>query len=160
MAIAPIAEAQSLVTSVSGGASFVRGLGSRERAIHFGGGVETGSGPLRFGGEAGLVHFPAVTQTFFDAGGRPRGGSSMPAASLGAIAVRGSYYPGRFDESRLRPFVSAGLSVYLETEPFGSLDVGGGIDFWATRHAGLRIEAREQLATMFTVRVGLVFVLD
>lgn len=161
MAMVPAAaEAQSIVTSLSAGGSFVRGIGHREQAMHFGGGVEVGSGPVRLGGEAGLVHFPAVNKTRFDTNGRPTGGSSMPAASLGVVAFRASYYPVRFDESRLRPFVAAGLSVYPDTELFGTLDVGGGFDWWATPRTGLRVEAREQLATMFTLRVGLVFVLD
>ena len=158
MAIAPsaAANAQPVTGAVFTGGSFVRGIGNHDRALHFGGTVEVGSGPVRLGGEAGLVHLPEVDKTYFDSSGRVLGGSSSPAASAGMLGFRASYYPVRF-EGRLRPFVTGGLSVYPNEMLLTTLDVGGGVDWWATRNAGIRIEAREQFSSMFTVRVGVVF---
>ena len=82
---------------------------------------------------------------------------SGPAISVGWFAFRASYYPVRFLSNKLQPFVTGGLSVYTDSEgPFPTLDVGGGFDWWSSRHAGLRVEAREQFGTFFSVRAGVV----
>jgi hypothetical protein len=154
MVAAAAADAQAVVASASGGASFVTGIGNRDRAFHFGGGVEVGSGPLRLGGEAGVVHLPAKTTTFHTPHGD--GGGTMPAVSVGAFSFRASSYPVRFARSRLQPFVTGGMTYYSDAEPFATLDAGGGFDWWSTRHAGLRVEVREQYGSFFAARVGLV----
>lgn len=148
------ADAQAVVASASGGASYVTGIGYRDRAFHFGGGVEVGSGPMRLGGEAGVVHLPAKTTTFHTPYGD--GGGTMPEASVGAFSFRASYYPVRFARSCLQPFVTGGMTYYPDVEPFATLDAGGGFDWWSTRHAGLRVEVREQYGSFLAVRVGVV----
>jgi len=152
------AGAQQVVGTVSGGASFVHSIGYRNHAFHFGGGVEVGSGPVRLGGEAGLVNLPAVSRTFYDpVPGAIRGGGTMPEATVAAFSFRSSYYPVRFAQNRLQPFVTGGLTFYPDGEgSFATLDVGGGVDWWSTRHVGLRVEARDQYGSFFAVRAGVV----
>jgi hypothetical protein len=151
------AGAQQVVGTVSGGASFVHGIGYRNHAFHFGGGVEVGSGPVRLGGEIGLVNLPAVSTTFHDPVTGASGGGTMPEATVGAYSFRSSYYPVRFAQNRLQPFVTGGMTVYPDGEgTFATFDFGGGFDWWATRHLGLRVDVREQYGSFFAARAGIV----
>jgi hypothetical protein len=149
------AHAQMITASISGGASYVTGIGYRDRAFQFGGGVEVGNGPVRLGGEVGTIHLPEKTTTF--RGEYGYGSGTMPAASVGAFSFRASYYPVRVARNRLQPFVTGGLTVFPSSEGFFTLDGGGGVDWWSSRHAGLRVEAREQFGTFLSVRIGVVF---
>jgi len=149
------AGAQPVVATVIGGASFVHGLGDRDHAYHFGGGVEVGSGPVRLGGEIGMVHMPAVTTTFQDPFTGVHGESRMPEVTAPTFSFRASYYPIRFARNRLQPFVTGGLTLYPDGEDsFLTLDGGGGFDWWSTRHVGLRVEVREQFGGFFVARAG------
>jgi hypothetical protein len=101
-----------------------------------------------------MVHMPEKNSTFRSDYGY--GSSTMPAVSVGAFSFRASYYPVRFARSRFQPFVTGGVTGYSNTEPFFTLDGGGGFDWWSTRRAGLRVEVREQYGSFFTARVGVV----
>jgi hypothetical protein len=48
------------------------------------------------------------------------------------------------------------MTVYADSEGFATVDGGGGFDWWSSRHAGLRVEVREQYGSFLSARVGVV----
>jgi hypothetical protein len=143
------ADAQGLITSVSAGCGLVHALGVHDRHAGVTGAIEFVNGPVTLGGEVGFTHLPETTRTY--AGGS----SSSPGVSLAVTSFRASYYPVRFAGSRLRPFVTGGMSLY-PGNAIATLDAGGGFDWWASRQAGIRIEVRESFTTFFSLRIGVV----
>lgn len=148
LAIGTAAAAQTdrpLVGSVSVGPAFWQGLPDRPTGFLFGGGLEVRPGPLALGGEVTYLNVPKTS-------------SRVSAISLTAISFKASYYPGRLDNQRVRGFSTAGATVYLPTtvagQGAGSLDVGGGFDWWAARRAGIRVDIRAQLPNGVFVRFG------
>ena len=152
--VAPAPIRAQVIASVTGGPALVRSVGNRESAWQLGGGVEAVGAVYGFGGEVHYVYFPEVTRTF-----EGRVVSSSPAVSTAALTAKGSYYfggdaPGR----RLRPFVTGGLSYLFDDElPLIMVHVGGGVDWWTTRRAGIRLEIREQFASILSFRAGVIF---
>jgi hypothetical protein len=148
------AHAQGALVYATGGPAAVWNIGHRDRSWHAGGGVEVLNGPLGLGGEVGYLYFPEVTKTF-DGG---RGVASSPAAGALALSAKATFHFGSTTvDRRLRPFVTAGLSFLVDEEVMPILPlVSGGVDWWATRRVGLRLEAQSHWRSMLGVRVGVV----
>ena len=157
-ATAGVASAQTPVAYATAGPAIVTGLGHRELAWLGGGGAEAKIGPLAFGGDVDYAYFAAIQRT--------RGAHSFESPALSAVAAsaHAAYYigepgvlVGRFNGPRTQPFVTAGLSFLVSGEVIPMLHVGGGVDWWATRRTGVRLEVREQLGALLAVRCGIVF---
>lgn len=158
VALASVVDAQPVVGSVSGGVASKAPPGDRTGAV-FGGGADLRSGPLGLGGEVIFLHVPERTTTFTNQFGVVAGSASNPEINLTGLSFKASYYPVRFMNSRVRPFVDGGLSLFLPTDEdsAGSLDFGGGVDWWAWRRAGIRLDVRALLPMAIVVRCGVVF---
>ena len=112
------------------------------------------NGPLGLGVGADFIHLLESTKTF-DGG---RGISSSPSFSAAAVSPVATFYSGgTILPRRIRPFFTAGLTFLLAKEVFGTLDFGGGVDWWAGRRRGLRLEVRAQYPAMLSFRAGVVF---
>ncbi|MGH9408990.1 MAG: hypothetical protein ACRD1V_06010 [Vicinamibacterales bacterium] len=149
------AHGQTIVSSLSAGPAFTD-LPDNPTGVAVGGGVEKRFGPLALGGEMSDVYVPKRTTTFTSQFGV--GTSTSPAQNLVGFSFKASYYPLRFTSERLRPFVAGGLSVFVPANVEGqsTLDGGGGFDWWAGKHAGLRVEARAQIPIGIVARCGLI----
>jgi hypothetical protein len=147
------AHAQGALVYATAGPSAVWNIGHRDISWHAGGGVEVLNGPLGLGGEVGYLYFPEVTKTF--GGG---GVASSPAAGALALSAKATFHFGSTTVDRpIRPFVTAGLSFLVDEEVMPILPlVSGGVDWWATRRVGVRIEAQSHWRSMLGVRVGVV----
>ena len=69
-----------------------------------------------------------------------------------AIGSLNGYYHFVHDRSRkLDPFATAGYTALAIDGPINAFNVGGGINWWFVRHAGLKLEFRDHLTqTGFT----------
>lgn len=138
---------------VGGGPVLVRGMGSHDFAWQAGAGAELGTGPVGLGGGFEYIYLTEVKKTF-DNG---RGSASSPAAGVPAVSLRVAGYVGRAKhDRRVQPFVSGTITFPFAKETPPLLTAGGGVDWWATRKTGLRLEGGMQYLSM-TFRVGLVF---
>jgi hypothetical protein len=67
------------------------------------------------------------------------------------------------DENRVEPFLTGGGTVFTGVIYENGLNLGGGVNYWFSRHVGLRLEARDsfelaQDARHFVAfRIGLTF---
>jgi hypothetical protein len=145
------ASAQAGTGYVTAGPAFVTGIGNRDYAWQVVGGGEVGAGHVRFGGTVEYVFLPE----FYKADAY--GSSSAPAAHLLGFAGHGSFYFNREYDARVQPYINGGMTFYADGTMIPTLQIAGGVDWWASRHTGLRIEARQQYGAMFSVRCGVVF---
>lgn len=128
---------------------------------------------------AGFAATPATTsaQAFGYAFGGPVGVSNVGIRDSttawhvgggGEILIRGgplnhSYHFGGPNRATrgMRPFVTGGFSFLLDADvPMPLWNVGGGVDWWLGRHAGVRLEGRDQLwaaPALLGFRFGVVF---
>src|SRR5262245_27115088 len=53
------------------------------------------------------------------------------------------HFKGLSDSGRFVPFVTAGLSVLVRTEPVEAANYGGGVSLWRGAHRGWRLEYRK-----------------
>jgi hypothetical protein len=138
---------------ISGGPVLVRGIGNHNFAWQTGAGGELGAGAVGLGGGFDYIYFTEVNKTF-DNG---RGSASSPAAGIPAFSLRASGYVGRAKhDRRLQPFVSGTITFPFAKETPPLLTAGGGLEWWATRKTGLRLEAGMQYLSV-AFRCGLVF---
>jgi len=152
--IASTAQAQGGLGYATAGVSAVRNIGIRDQAWHAGAGGELLKGRVGFGGQVDYVHFPEVTKT---SNGRIT--ASTPAATAVAVSATASYHFGATaTDRRTRPFATAGITVLAgdEVSPI-LLHLAAGVDWWASRRAGLRFEVTGRAPSMLGVRFGLVF---
>jgi len=66
---------------------------------------------------------------------------------VGVVSLDGSYhFFGKKNHRRIEPFVVGGYSLYYgdRTATESGFNFGGGVNWWFSRHAGLRLELREQ----------------
>jgi hypothetical protein len=49
------------------------------------------------------------------------------------------------------------MTLYADSTMIPTLQIAGGVDWWGSRHTGLRIEVRQQYGAMFAIRCGVVF---
>ena len=85
--------------------------------------------------------------------------------AIGVISVNGSYH--FFNKKRggkLEPFVTGGYSLYYPDEVQNGFNFGGGVNLWLSKHAGVRLEIRDQdhierddLTRFVAFRVGMAF---
>lgn len=153
------ASAQPAIAYASAGPALVSGIGNHDIAIQAGGGAEVLSGSIGFGGGLDYVYFPLAERMF---NGRvtassPAAHALMPHAQVTYHFGEPNVLQGYDDVRRVRPFVSGGFSFLTGGgEMWPLLHVTGGVDWWTTRRAGLRVEVREQWGGMLTVRGGIV----
>jgi hypothetical protein len=100
--------------------------------VHFGGG---GEGKLAkgvwFGGELGYLSPP-----------------SHWSEGIGAGSVNGAYHFIRQRRNvKLDPFVTAGYTLLFRGGVANFGNFGGGLNYWISRRAGLRLEFRDQLGS-------------
>ena len=115
------------------------GLGDDKIAWHVAGGLEVvRNSKWGIGGEVGAISYPSVRRT------TATGGSFMPDYRSVLLSGNASYHfvPVRDIDRALHPFVSGGFSFVSGTEGIPSFNVGGGADWWVSRHAGLRLDIR------------------
>jgi hypothetical protein len=160
IAVSPALAQETAFGYAFAGPMAVDNVGDRTTAWNVGGGGEAWIGKdTSVGAELGYVYFP-LTQT-----SGPGYSGRMPAAEALLLSVNGFRH---FRRSRNRlgwqPFVTGGISLLLDSESFGMVNMGGGADRWMTDHAGLRVEVRDQLvvtshvvgSVLLGVRVGVV----
>lgn len=121
--------AQNLATGyVFGAPGQFRVSGFSNRTFQAGGGVEyiLASG-LGAGAELGYL---APTASWSD--------------GLGVFSANVSYHI-RLAASRVVPFVTGGYSLMFREGHLNAFNVGGGVNYWFGRRAGLRLELRDHL---------------
>lgn len=100
--------------------------------LHFGvGGEGLVYKGLGVGGEVGYLH-PA------------RGFSE----GFGIASANGSYHFREASASgKLVPFVTGGYSLFFRSDTANAVNFGGGINYWAGEHVGVRLEVRDHILT-------------
>jgi hypothetical protein len=128
------AHAQSGLGYVTAGPALVRGFGYHDFAVQAGVGGEIGTGRVGLGGGFEYIYLTEANKTF-DNG---RGSASSPAAGIPGLSLRASGYPGRAKQDRrTQPFVMGAITFLMAKEAPPLMFAGGGVDWWATRKAGL-----------------------
>jgi hypothetical protein len=97
--------------------------------FHFGGGAEFLHKGAGLNAELGMLSFYAKTSAY-----------------VGVLSLNGVYHV--LDGSgtgRLSPFVTGGYTLYFRSGHANLLNIGGGVDYWARRRVGLRVEFRDHL---------------
>jgi hypothetical protein len=141
------------------GPAAVSNIGIRSVAVNAGGGGELWlGGGLSFGGELGVLTFPAVEQRTSCCGNSARSASGL------LLSANASRHFGSSDgETKWRPFMTGGLSVVAGGGAIGLFNAGGGAERWISRHTGIRLEVRDQFilaanpSVLLGFRVGVVF---
>jgi hypothetical protein len=134
----------------------------------------------RIAGPAGVAGFFAASASELHAAG---GGELRAASRVGAggefgvfgtsgavlvLSFNGTLYLGsRPEANKTVPYLSSGYSRFgidRGDEAFGAWNIAGGLDYWAGRHAGLRVELRDHLrldtrgtVQYWALRAGIVF---
>jgi Outer membrane protein beta-barrel domain len=114
--------------------------------VHYGGGVEG----LVFRGLGVGAELGNVTAVGKD-------------SNLGIFSTNGSYHFGRRGSSRgVSPFVTGGYSLRFgdDEETVSGINLGGGVQYWATERLGMRLEFRDHhffrgVLNFYGVRLGL-----
>jgi len=135
-------------------------LGERSIAWSVGGGGEHVVDSTGVGGDVEVVHFPAVnfrSKTY---------GYSMPPANAALVSGNGYHHFSKAASNGVRPFLTAGGGLLLAGEASApTFNAGGGLDWWADRRTGIRLEVRDQIVPStyglfqlsLALRVGLIF---
>lgn len=152
------AAAQTATADVSGGPAWVNQIGVHNSSWHLGGNPEVRSGAVGFGGGLDYIYLPLARRRY------PHGGSESPAAGILAVSFHGAYHfhEREMHDRRAQPFMNVGMTFMLEREALPMFSIAGGVDWWATRHAGLRFEVRDQfvglpmIPAILGVRFGVV----
>jgi hypothetical protein len=146
---------------VFGGPLRFRDVGYPSLTWSVGGGGEHLSGATGVGGDVEVVHFPAVVYRSKSAE------YSWPSADI--LFASGNGYR-HFSKSAghghgVRPFLTGGGGVSFARGGAVTLNGGGGIDWWADRRTGIRLEVRDQIVPStygifqlsLAARVGFIF---
>ena len=153
---APTASAQSAIAAATGGPAVVKTLSHRDSAWQVGFGGERLNGPVGFGADIDYVYFPPDTYAL----GGGHGTGSEPSLNMAAATLKATYHFGQDGtRSGARPFMAGGLSLLFQGPEgeFGMILLSGGVDWWTSRRAGIRVEVRGQFPIMLGVRAGIVF---
>ena len=83
---------------------------------------------------------------------------------FGLLSTNGFYhFPSAGSLRSVIPFVTAGYSLAFRNGSANLVNFGGGVDWWASEHAGLRLEVRDHVwpgefstPHFLTFRIGLV----
>jgi hypothetical protein len=86
--------------------------------------------------------------------------TSQPGDGLGILSVNPSYHFK--NSSRAVPFVTGGFSLAFRGGSSGGGNFGGGVQYWFSDRAALRVEFRDHIFSsdsphFYSVRVGLSF---
>ncbi len=103
---------------------------TEDGVVHFGGGAEANLYKgLGIGVELGYL-----------------GPTEYLQDGVGVLSVDGQYTFGTGSPSRLRPFLMGGYSVAFRNGLANAVNFGGGVHYWFSRRAGLRLEFRDHLS--------------
>ena len=150
----PEAHAHAGLGYVTAGSGFLRGFGNHDFAVQAGVGGEVGTATVGLGGGFDYIYLTEVNKTF-DNG---RGSASSPGVGLPGLSLRASGYPGRArQDRRTQPFVMGAITFLMAKEAPPLLVAGGGVDWWATRKTGFRVEVETLYFSSLVFRCGVVF---
>jgi hypothetical protein len=135
---------------VIGGLLWANSLGTPSPWFAGVGGEKVWGDGIGWGGEAGLVILPGLRLPYL-----PESSTTYGAA----FSLNYSYHlRGHCIGARGQPFVTGGVTGLWSDGGVGlSLNAGGGVDLWLTRHSGIRIEVRDQFPFFPGARAGIVF---
>jgi hypothetical protein len=105
-----------------------------------------------------------VTYTYRRFDGTEETTTTTAQAARGWGSFNLSYhFKGVSPRGKVVPFVTAGAGIFVRSEPTETVNYGGGLQFWQSRHVGWRVEYRKFLieegtfgSRLRSVRVGLV----
>ena len=148
VAFAAAAFAQSTSAYVFGAPGGASGSGSTRATLQAGAGVELAL-PKGFGAgiEAGAI---SPFRSWGD-------------DTLGFFSANGYYHFNKGNDRRIDPFVTAGYTNFFRDGHLNLVNFGGGVNLWATRHLGGRLEVRDQVNSRYDTvhywnfRLGLAF---
>ena len=89
--------------------------------------------------------------------------NSWGDSTLGVFSPTGYYHFVKGKEHRIDPFVDAGYTLYFRDGHENLFHFGGGVNLWASRHFGAKVELRDQVDTRYSTihywgfRLGLAF---
>jgi hypothetical protein len=66
---------------------------------------------------------------------------------FGLASANGYYHLPRFSDGKWDPFVTGGYSLLFRSGHVNLGNFGAGTNYWFSRHAGVRVEARDQIWT-------------
>ena len=155
---APATEAQTNGGAyITAGPALVNGVGNHTSAWQIGGGGELRGTDVGVGGALDYVYFPLERRA------SRYGHSESPAVGVFTLSLTASYhfFERQMNERKVQPFTMGGVTLILGPEGLPLLALGGGVDWWTTRRAGLRFELRTHFGgpgppAMLGLRVGLV----
>ena len=134
-AFAAAATAQSTNAYVFVGPGGATGVANTQGTLQTGAGVELAL-PKGFGAGAeigAISHF-----------------QSWGESTLGVFSPTGYYHILRNKDRKLDPFVDAGYTMFWRDGHENLFHFGGGVNYWATRHFGARVELRDQVDTTYS----------
>jgi hypothetical protein len=153
------AAAQSFVYAVADPVR-VDNLGGHGFAVHIGAGLERSlGGEMSAGGELGLLYLPRAETH------GPGFSSYAPAGQGLLVSVNASRHFAARRATGLIPFATGGFSLLVGEGGVGLFNAGGGVDYFANRHAGVRLEVRDHFvggntgigSVFLQFRAGIVF---
>jgi len=146
---------------VFGGPLWFRDVAYPSLAWSVGGGGEHVSGATGVGGDVEVVHLPAVVYRSKSAE------YSWPSTNRLFASGNGYRHFSKSAGNRLgvRPFLTGGGGLSFARGGAVTLNGGGGIDWWADRRTGIRLEVRDQIVAYpygvfqlsLAARVGIIF---
>ncbi len=105
-------------------------VNTEESTLHFGGGGEVNLYKgLGFGVEAGYL---APTRYLGE--------------GIGILSLDGQYTFNTGSPGRLKPFLTGGYTLAFRGGHVNAINFGGGVHYWFSRHAGLRLEFRDHVS--------------
>jgi hypothetical protein len=123
----------------------IRGYGTSAGTFHFGGGAE------------GFVYKGLAAGSEIGYLAPWRAGRD----GIGLLSLDGSYHLKR--DAKVSPFVTGGYSLAFQNGHANAVNFGAGVNWWAGRHTGVRLEFRDHFETQYTevhylgFRIGFAF---
>jgi|SRR5579871_382654 len=62
---------------------------------------------------------------------------------VGLLSLNGAYHLNRGHQAKLSPFLTSGYSLAFRSGHLNLYNFGGGVTWWMTKHAGVRLEFRD-----------------
>ncbi len=69
-----------------------------------------------------------------------------PGDGIGVLSLDGQYTFGTGGPGKVRPFLTGGYTLAFRGGHVNAVNFGGGVHYWFTRHAGLRLEFRDHVS--------------
>jgi hypothetical protein len=95
--------------------------------------------------------------------GAEGGAIGTSGSGAGTFSVNGAYhFLNSKSSQKLVPFVTSGYTFLAPSDETNLFNFGGGVNYWAGEHVGLRVEVRDHVFPngnehLFNVRVGITF---